>query len=288
MGGTGGSGNVKTVYVRSIPIGKGHPLVLISGPCVIETEEIALRTAETLRNTCEELGIPLIYKSSFEKDNRSTAENYRGPGLEKGLRILQKVKGCFDIPVLSDVHRETDIPAAAEVLDVIQIPAFLCQQTSLLIAAGKTQKPINVKKGQFLAPDGMKSPINKLLSAGNDRILLTERGTCFGYYQLVADMRAIPIMQSLGYPVVFDATHIIRIYGIPSKDPKGGERGFVPTLIHAGVAAGCNALFLETHPCVEEALCDASSMMPLDRLKPLLKQAKALSELVRSWEDGNE
>ena len=276
---------MKTVHVGPIPIGKGHPLVLISGPCVIETEEIALRTAEFLKTMCEELQIPLIYKSSFEKDNRSTAENYRGPGLEEGLRILQKVKETFDVPVLSDVHRETDIPAAAEVLDVIQIPAFLCQQTSLLVAAGKTGKPINVKKGQFLAPDGMKSPINKLNNVGNDRILLTERGTCFGYYQLVADMRAIPIMQSLGYPVVFDATHIVRIYGVPSKDPQGGQPGFVPTLVRAGVAAGCDALFLETHPCVDEALCDASSMIPLDRLKPLLERAKALSELVRSWEE---
>ncbi|RTZ92017.1 MAG: 3-deoxy-8-phosphooctulonate synthase [Deltaproteobacteria bacterium] len=279
---------MKTVYVRSIPIGEGHPLVLISGPCVIETEDIALRTAEALKKITGELGIPFIYKSSFEKDNRSTAENYRGPGLEEGLKILEKVRQTFDIPVLSDIHRETDIPAAAEVLDVIQIPAFLCQQTSLLIAAGKTGKPINVKKGQFLAPDGMRSPVNKITSTGNDQILLTERGTCFGYYQLVADMRAIPIMKSLGYPVVFDATHIVRIYGVPSKDPQGGQPGFVPTLVYSGVAAGCNALFLETHPCVEEALCDASSMIPLDRIRPLLERAWALSELVRSWEDQDE
>ena len=278
---------MKTVWVRDVPIGKGRPLVLISGPCVIETEEIALRTAEALKTLCESLEIPLIYKSSFEKDNRSTAENYRGPGLEKGLRILEKVRDTFDLPVLSDVHRETDLPAAAEVLDVIQIPAFLCQQTSLLVAAGKTGKPINVKKGQFLAPDGMKSPINKLRSVGNDQILLTERGTCFGYYQLVADMRSIPIMQALGYPVVFDATHIVRIYGIPSKDPGGGQPGFVPTLVRAGVAAGCDALFIETHPCVEEALCDASSMIPLDRLKPLVRHAREMADLVRSWEVEN-
>ncbi len=284
MGWTGGVNLVKTVYVDTIPIGKEHPLVLISGPCVIETEEIALKTAESLKILCEDLGIPLIYKSSYEKDNRSTAENYRGPGLERGLRILEKVKMTLGLPILSDVHRETDISPAAEILDVIQIPAFLCQQTSLLIAAGKTGKPINVKKGQFLAPDGMKSPIQKLLSTGNDQILLTERGTCFGYYQLVADMRAIPIMQSLGYPVVFDATHIVRIYGIPSKDPGGGQPVFVPTLVRAAVAAGCDALFIETHPCVEEALCDASSMIPLEHLRPLLQEAKALSELVRSWD----
>jgi len=276
---------VKQVEIGPVKIGGKAPLALISGPCVIETEDIALRTAESLKKMCEDLSIPLIYKSSYEKDNRSTAENYRGPGLEKGLKILEKVKETFDVPVLSDVHREVDIPAAAEVLDVIQIPAFLCQQTSLLIAAGKTGKPVNVKKGQFLAPDGMKSPINKLLSVGNDRILLTERGTCFGYYQLVADMRSIPIMQSLGYPVIFDATHIVRIYGVPSRDPKGGEPGFVPTLVFSGVAAGCDALFLETHPCVEEALCDASSMIPLERLESLLKKAKELSELVRSWEE---
>ncbi len=276
---------MKTVHVASIPIGDSHPMVLISGPCVIETEAIAMKTAEALKALSEDLGIPLIYKSSFEKDNRSTAANYRGPGLEEGLRILEKVKKTFEIPVLSDIHRETDIPAAAEVLDVLQIPAFLCQQTSLLIAAGKTGKPVNVKKGQFLAPDGMKSPVDKLLSTGNDQILLTERGASFGYYQLVADMRAIPIMKSLGFPVVFDATHIVRIYGVPSKDPGGGEPGFVPTLVYAGVAAGCNALFLETHPCVDEALCDASSMIPLDKLKPLLKRAIALAALVRSWEE---
>jgi len=274
---------VKTVHVASIPVGDGHPMVLISGPCVIESEAIAMKTAEALKALSEDLDIPLIYKSSFEKDNRSTAANYRGPGLEEGLRILEKVKKTFEIPVLSDIHRETDIPAAAEVLDVLQIPAFLCQQTSLLIAAGKTGKPVNVKKGQFLAPDGMKSPVDKLLSTGNDQILLTERGASFGYYQLVADMRAIPIMKSLGFPVVFDATHIVRIYGVPSKDPGGGEPGFVPTLVYAGVAAGCNALFLETHPCVDEALCDASSMIPLDKLKPLLKRAIALAALVRSW-----
>lgn len=274
---------MKTVHVASIPVGDGHPMVLISGPCVIESEAIAMKTAEALKALSEDLDIPLIYKSSFEKDNRSTAANYRGPGLEEGLRILEKVKKTFEIPVLSDIHRETDIPAAAEVLDVLQIPAFLCQQTSLLIAAGKTGKPVNVKKGQFLAPDGMKSPVDKLLSTGNDQILLTERGASFGYYQLVADMRAIPIMKSLGFPVVFDATHIVRIYGVPSKDPGGGEPGFVPTLVYAGVAAGCNALFLETHPCVDEALCDASSMIPLDKLKPLLKRAIALAALVRSW-----
>jgi len=276
---------VKTVNIASIPVGNGHPLVLISGPCVIETETIAMKTAEVLKTLCEELNIPLIYKSSFEKDNRSTAANYRGPGLEEGLKILEKVKRTFEVPVLSDIHRETDIPAAAEVLDILQIPAFLCQQTSLLIAAGKTGKPVNVKKGQFLAPDGMKSPVDKLLSTGNDQILLTERGASFGYYQLVADMRAIPIMKSLGFPVIFDATHIVRIYGVPSKDPGGGEPGFVPTLVYAGVAAGCNALFLETHPCVDEALCDASSMIPLDKLKPLLKRAIALGALVRSWEE---
>ena len=283
MGRKGGLYIVKTVHVASIPVGDGHPMVLISGPCVIESEAIAMKTAEALKALSEDLDIPLIYKSSFEKDNRSTAANYRGPGLEEGLRILEKVKKTFEIPVLSDIHRETDIPAAAEVLDVLQIPAFLCQQTSLLIAAGKTGKPVNVKKGQFLAPDGMKSPVDKLLSTGNDQILLTERGASFGYYQLVADMRAIPIMKSLGFPVVFDATHIVRIYGVPSKDPGGGEPGFVPTLVYAGVAAGCNALFLETHPCVDEALCDASSMIPLDKLKPLLKRAIALAALVRSW-----
>jgi 2-dehydro-3-deoxyphosphooctonate aldolase (KDO 8-P synthase) len=285
MGREGGLYIVKTVNIASIPVGNGHPLVLISGPCVIETETIAMKTAEVLKTLCEELNIPLIYKSSFEKDNRSTAANYRGPGLEEGLKILEKVKRTFEVPVLSDIHRETDIPAAAEVLDILQIPAFLCQQTSLLIAAGKTGKPVNVKKGQFLAPDGMKSPVDKLLSTGNDQILLTERGASFGYYQLVADMRAIPIMKSLGFPVIFDATHIVRIYGVPSKDPGGGEPGFVPTLVYAGVAAGCNALFLETHPCVDEALCDASSMIPLDKLKPLLKRAIALGALVRSWEE---
>ncbi|HDH96446.1 MAG TPA: 3-deoxy-8-phosphooctulonate synthase, partial [Proteobacteria bacterium] len=224
-----------------------------------------------------------IFKSSYEKDNRGSPTAYVGPRLEKGLEMLARVKSEVGVPVLSDVHRETDVEAAAQVLDVIQVPAYLCQQTSLLFAVGKAGKPVNVKKGQFMAPEGMRGAVDKLKHVGCEQILLTERGSCFGYNRLVSDIRSIPIMKGLGCPVVYDATHIVRLYGIPSSDPRGGEPQFVPHLVRAAVAAGVNALFLEVHPCPSEALCDAASMIPLDQLETVLRQAKGIADLVREW-----
>jgi len=271
----------KTVKVQNIGIGADNPLVLIAGPCVIEDENRVLTTAESILSITEKYGIPFIFKSSYEKDNRSSASLYRGPGLIKGLSILEKVKDEFHIPVLSDVHRETDIDRAAEILDIIQIPAFLCQQTSLLLKAGMTNKPVNIKKGQFLAPENMSGPVGKIESTGNNKILLTERGTCFGYNRLVSDICSIPIMQSFGYPVVYDSTHIIRIYGIPSSDRRGGVPGYISHLTRAGVAAGCDAIFIETHPEPEEALCDAASMLKLDLLPQLIEEVLPISRIVR-------
>ena len=272
--------------VSGIEIGAGFPLALIAGPCVIEKEDLMMRTAETLKGITGKLGIPFIFKSSYEKDNRSSAEFFRGPGLHEGLALLAKIKQRFGVPVTSDVHREADVAAAAEVLDLIQIPAYLCQQTSLVLAAGRSGRPVNVKKGQFLAPQSMASAVSKLRSAGCDDVLVTERGSAFGYNRLVNDFMGIPIMAELGCPVVYDATHSVRLYGTPSADPKGGEPQFIPTLARAGVAAGCDVLFMETHPEPRAALCDAASQFPLPRMEWMLKQALELSRIVREAEAG--
>jgi len=272
------------VRIGEIRIGKGNPLVLIAGPCVLEGEEMALQVAKELRDLCKSLEIPLIFKASYEKDNRSSETFYNGPGLEDGLKILRMVKEKVGLPVLSDVHRREDVDRAKEVLDVIQIPAFLCQQTSLLLKVGEAGKVVNIKKGQFLAPENMAGAVKKIHSTGNRQVLLTERGTCFGYNKLISDICSIPIMQEIGCPVIFDATHIIRNYGIPSEDPKGGSPRYVPHLSRAAVAVGCNGLFLETHPNPCQALCDASSMIPLQEMEGLLRQTKAIHDLVRTWE----
>jgi 2-dehydro-3-deoxyphosphooctonate aldolase (KDO 8-P synthase) len=269
---------MQEVKVNKIKIGGDNPLVLIAGPCVMEEETSVLEIAQSLVDLSFKYGIPFIFKASYEKDNRGSEKSYNGPGLEKGLEILFKIKEKYNIPVLSDVHRQEDVEPAAEVLDIIQIPAYLCQQTSLLLKAAKTQKPINVKKGQFLAPENMISAVKKIESVGNKQILLTERGSCFGYNRLISDMCAIPIMQNLGYPVVFDSTHILRIYGISSSDPRGGLPQFIPHLTRAAVAVGCDAVFIETHPQPRMAKCDAASMLPLDLLSELLKQILAIRE----------
>lgn len=255
-------------------------MALFAGPCVIEDEKTALDAAEKIARVTERAKVPLIYKSSFEKDNRSTTTAYRGPGRKKGLAILRKVKQKFGLPVISDIHREEDIPEAAEVLDVIQIPAFLCQQTSLIVAAAKTGKPVNVKKGQFMAPEAMASAVGKIRGEGNEQVLLTERGTTFGYNRLVSDMRAVPIMRNLGCPVVFDAGHSVRYYGVPSDDPRGGERQFIGVLARAGIAAGADALFLECHPNPAKAMCDAVTQYPIDALGELLAQLIAIHRTV--------
>jgi 2-dehydro-3-deoxyphosphooctonate aldolase (KDO 8-P synthase) len=275
---------MEEVRVGGIRIGKGQPLMLIAGPCVLESEAVVMETAKRLKDLCGSLGIPLIFKASYEKDNRGSEKSYRGPGLEKGLEMLARVKGRFGLPVLSDIHRGEDVDQAKGVLDVLQVPAFLCQQTSLLLKVGEAGKPVNIKKGQFIAPEGMAGAVKKIQSTGNHQVLLTERGTCFGYNKLISDYCSIPIMQDIGCPVIFDATHIVRNYGIPSEDPRGGSPRFVPHLSRAAVAAGCNGLFLETHPDPNQALCDASSMIPLDRLEVLLRQTKAIHDMVRSWD----
>ncbi|OGP89732.1 MAG: 3-deoxy-8-phosphooctulonate synthase [Deltaproteobacteria bacterium RBG_16_48_10] len=271
------------VQVGEIRIGRGNPLILIGGPCVIESEENALDTAKELKKICSTLKIPYIFKASYEKDNRGSEKSYKGPGLKEGLRILAKVKAEVGVPVLSDIHRIEDVESAKEVLDILQVPAFLCQQTSLLLKVGGSGKPVNIKKGQFIAPESMAGAVKKIYSTGNRQVFLTERGTCFGYNKLISDFCSIPIMQETGCPVIFDATHVVRNYGIPSEDPKGGSPQFVPHLSRAAVAVGCNGLFLETHPEPRQALCDASSMIPLHEMKELLRQAKTLHDIIREW-----
>ncbi|MCI0512190.1 3-deoxy-8-phosphooctulonate synthase [candidate division KSB1 bacterium] len=274
---------MQTVTVGNIQIGQGHPIVLIAGPCVIESEAVVFETAAKIQEITNRLRIPLIFKSSYLKDNRSSADTYQGPGLEKGLQILQRVREQFGIPVLSDIHSAADARRAGEVLDVIQIPAYLSMQTSITLAAAETGKVVNVKKGQFLDPADLKNVIQKIEGAGNHQILLTERGTFFGYHNLVVDIRSLPIMRSLGYPVVIDPTHAIRVYGISSSDPAGGRPEFVPALTRAAVAAGCDAVFIETHPNCSAALCDAASMWPLARLEWLLQQIIEIDAVVKKY-----
>jgi 2-dehydro-3-deoxyphosphooctonate aldolase (KDO 8-P synthase) len=271
------------VKVGEIRIGKGNPLVLIAGPCVLEDEAIALEIARELKGICKDLKIPLIFKASFEKDNRGSEKSYRGPGVKEGVRALAKVKEKTGLPVLSDIHRMEDVDQAKEVLDILQVPAFLCQQTSLLLKVGEAGKVVNIKKGQFMAPENMAGAVKKIYSTGNHQVLLTERGTCFGYNRLISDFSSVPIMQEIGCPVIFDATHVVRNYGIPSEDPKGGSPQYVPHLTRAAVAVGCNGLFLETHPRPSQALCDASSMIPLKEMESLLRQAKGIHDMIREW-----
>lgn len=266
--------SAKKIKVGNIECGADE-LFLISGPCVIEDENIMMKTAETLKKVGEKLNIQIIYKSSFTKDNRSSLKYYDGPGLEKGVKILAKVKEQFGFPVLTDIHYPDQAAPAAEVCDVLQIPAYLCMQSGLLKAAAATGAVINIKHGQFLAPENMKHPVGKCVDAGNDKIILTERGYTMGYNDLVVDPRAFYHMNQLGYPVVFDITHSIRKYGIPSADAKGGAREFLPVLGRAGVAAGVDGVFIETHPEPEKALCDAASQLCVydleEYLKPLIE-----------------
>jgi|SRR6218665_456333 len=264
----------KIVKVGDIGCGTDD-LFVISGPCVIEEESIMMKTAEKLREVAERLKINIIYKSSFQKDNRSSLKYYTGPGLAKGVKILAKIREQFGFSLLTDIHYPDQAAAAGEVIDVLQIPAYLCMQSDLMVAAAKTGKVINIKHGQFLSPENMKHPVAKCVEAGNDQIILTERGYTFGYNDLIVDPRSFYHMGKLGYPVVFDITHSIRKYGIPSADAKGGAREFLPVLSRAGVAAGVDGVFIETHPDPEKALCDAASQLSVydleEFLKPLLE-----------------
>jgi len=274
---------MNVVNVGEIRIGKGNPLALIAGPCVIESQANALEVAQEMKKICSTLKISYIFKASYEKDNRGSEKSYVGPGLKEGLKILARVKGEVGVPVLSDIHRMEDVDSAKEVLDILQVPAFLCQQTSLLLKVGRAGKVVNIKKGQFVAPENMAGAVKKIHSTGNHQVLLTERGTCFGYNKLNSDFCSIPVMQEIGCPVIYDATHVIRNYGIPSEDPRGGSPQYVPHLCRAAVAAGFNVLFLETHPKPSQARCDACSMLPLHEMENLLQQTKAIHDMMRTW-----
>ena len=274
------------VRVGNVIIGGGRPLVLIGGPCAIENEKHALMTAERLAAIAADHAVPFIYKSSYDKANRSSISGYRGPGLDEGLRILRRVRASVGVPVLSDVHQVEEIGPAAEVLDVLQIPAFLCRQTDLIVAAARTGKPVNVKKGQFLAPGDMRNVVDKVLSVGNRNVLLTERGTSFGYHNLVVDMRGLVELRALGFPVVFDATHSVQLPGA-GGDRSGGERQYVPALARAAVAVGIDALFMEMHEDPDrtmadgQPLSDGPNMLRLDDLPPLLDELLAIHGALR-------
>ncbi len=256
------------------------PFVLLAGPCAIEEEDRVLRIAEGIKEITQKLGIPYVFKSSFDKANRSSIESYRGPGIDRGLEILQKVKDKLDLPVISDIHLPEQAKKAAEVLDIMQIPAFLSRQTDILTAAGETGKIINVKKGQFLAPWDIDHVVNKIESSGNKNILLTERGVSFGYNNLVVDMRSLPRMRDTGYPVVFDATHSVQLPG-GAGDTSDGQRHYVPYLMRAALAAGVDSLFMEVHDNPEEAKSDGANMVYLDNLEDILKQALAVDSAVK-------
>lgn len=272
---------IEPVTIGELTIREEGPFFLIAGPCVIESLELTMEIAHFLKETGESLEIPVIFKTSYDKANRTSLSSYRGPGIEKGLEIIQRVKEQTGLPVLSDVHSVEEVTKAAEVLDVIQIPAFLCRQTDLLTAAASTGLPVNVKKGQFLSPFEMKAVIEKVLSNRNRRLLLTERGSSFGYNNLVVDIRSIPLMKAMGFPVIFDATHSVQLPGGAGMS-SGGQREFVEHLSRAAVAAGCNGLFLEVHPDPDSALCDGPNSLPLDHLKPLLKLVKDIHRLVNA------
>ncbi len=262
--------SVRTVSIGTLNCGRGQPLLWIAGPCVIETHDLTLKIAGRLRELAERLALPLVFKASFDKANRTSNKSFRGPGLEAGLRTLETVKTRTGLPVTTDIHECHQVAAVAEVCDLLQVPAFLARQTDLIQAAGRSGRAVNVKKGQFMAPWDMRHVVTKMAEVGNHRLLLTERGASFGYGQLVSDMRSIPWMQDLGYPVIFDATHSVQMPGA-AGDRSGGDRRMVPYLARAAVACGCDGLFLETHPQPDKALSDGPNMIALDDLPALVE-----------------
>ncbi|MDD5450245.1 MAG: 3-deoxy-8-phosphooctulonate synthase [Candidatus Omnitrophica bacterium] len=269
----------KEIKIGDVKIGGTNPIVLIAGPCVIESERLTLMHAVLLKEIAEDAGVGLIFKSSYDKANRSSIDSYRGPGLKKGLKILQKVKDKLNIPILSDIHCRSEIKEAARVLDVIQIPAFLSRQTDLILEAARTKRVINVKKGQFLAPWDMQNIIKKIENTGNKKILITERGVSFGYNNLVSDFRSILIMKKFGYPVIYDASHSVQLPGgLGTKS--GGEKAFIPQLALAAAASGINGIFLEVHQNPDKAPCDGPNMLPLKDLKDLLIKIKKVERAV--------
>jgi 2-dehydro-3-deoxyphosphooctonate aldolase (KDO 8-P synthase) len=272
----------KEIRIGDLKLGGGAPLLLVAGPCVIESEDHLLKTGEAIKSVCDARGVPFILKSSFDKANRSSIRSFRGPGLREGLRILKLVKEKLGVPVLSDVHEVGQMPAAAEVLDVIQIPAFLCRQTDLLAAAARTGKAVNVKKGQFLSPWDAANIVEKLVSAGCDRIVLTERGTTFGYNNLVVDIRSLPVLRSFGYPVLIDATHSLQLPG-GAGHASSGQSEFIPSIARAAVAAGVDGLFMEVHPDPASAPSDGPNMLRLDALPGLLAQLVEIHRVVAPY-----
>lgn len=270
---------VKSIKLKNFEIG-ADKLTILGGPCSIESRDILFRTAEYLKKLTADLDINFVFKSSFDKANRSSINSYRGPGIEKGLSMLEEVKKEFDLPIVTDIHLPEQAAIAAETADILQIPAFLCRQTDILVAAAKTGKIVNIKKGQFLAPAQMKPLAQKVKDSGNDRILLTDRGVSFGYNNLVSDMRAIPIMQEFGYPVVFDATHSVQLPG-GAGECSSGERKFVETLAKSAVAAGADALFFEVHPNPDSALCDGPNMLDFEGAKKVFTICNEIFKLVR-------
>lgn len=270
----------KEIKIGNIKIGGANPIVLIAGPCVIESEESALNHAKALKQITDEVGIPFIFKSSYDKANRSSVKSYRGPGLDKGIKILKKVKDKIKVPILSDIHCRYEIKKAKDVLDIIQIPAFLSRQTDLITEVAKTKKVVNIKKGQFLAPWDMKNAIEKIESAGNKNILITERGVSFGYNNLVSDFRSIMIMQGFGYPVIYDVSHSVQLPGgLGAKS--GGERSFIPKLALAAAAVGVDGIFIEVHQNPNKAPCDGPNMLAMKDLKTLLVRIKKIERAVK-------
>ncbi len=263
--------SIATPSGDAIQVGSGHPLLLIAGPCALESEEMARRVAGTMQEICGRLGLSYVFKASFDKANRTSLSSYRGPGLEEGLAILSRIKEELQVPVISDVHETSQVEAAAKVLDIIQIPAFLCRQTDLLTAVARTGRPINLKKGQFVSPWDMEHGVNKIRAAGGKKIMLVERGASFGYNNLVVDMRALPIMRSFDCPVIYDATHSVQLPG-GAGSSSGGQREFIAPLSRAAVAAGIDGLFMEVHPEPDKALCDGPNSIALDQIEGILTQ----------------
>ena len=258
-------------------VGPGRPFLLIAGPCALESEEMAMEVATTMKEVCDRIGMSYVFKASFDKANRTALESYRGPGLDKGLEIMARIRESVGVPIISDVHETAHIKPAAAVLDIIQIPAFLSRQTDLLVAAGETGKPISLKKGQFLSPWDMKHAVSKIKHTGNRNLLLTERGAMLGYNNLVVDMRSFPVMRSMGCPVIYDATHSVQLPGGAGAS-SGGQREFIPPLTRAAVAAGIDGLFMEVHPDPDNALCDGPNSWPLDKIEGLLKCVLTIHE----------
>ena len=271
---------VNSVKLRDFEIGSDK-LTILAGPCAIESKDILFKAAEYLKKLTEELNINYVFKASYDKANRSSLTSYRGLGIEEGLTLLQAVKKEFDVPIVTDIHEANQANMAAEVADILQIPAFLCRQTDLLVAAAKTNKIINIKKGQFLAPNQMKSIAQKVKDSGNHNITITERGVSFGYNNLVSDMRAIPIIQKMGYPIIFDATHSVQLPG-GAGESSSGEREFVPVLAKSAIAAGADGLFFEVHPNPDCALCDGANMINFAQAKDIFKICNEIFKLVRS------